>query len=151
LPFVALCKHCNWGALRENLRGIKYTILSHFGSTHNMEVSIFNLSFDDFVRHEVFLDHPYILFGDYVFSSKIAYTYDYCIAVITHSDFDSYKDASPETIHKYFIEYFPMRALDKNRTMVRIKEFEDVSDLSDRELKELSRFVLEELEKRGLR
>lgn len=156
MPFVGICKNCNWTVLGEKLREVVSQLHLHMMMNHKKDDYFsnwmkYNVNFEDFVRYETELESPYDLFRTYTFSSKIYYTYDYCIAVITHSDFNSHKNASTETLYKYFKEYFPPHALDKNRTMVKIKEFEDVSKLSDRELKELSKFVSKELEKRGLR
>ena len=92
MPFVAICKLCKWATLSKRLKGIGFSLKSHFKLEHSREPypDPVKIKMEDFKSHSVELDN-WFSNRYYTFNSKIFYSYDYCIAVITHSDFDLYE------------------------------------------------------------
>jgi len=153
MPFVAICKECGWVTLSRTLRNVGFRILEHFGKNHKRtpRPHPWRLNMEDFKAHSVFLDNFQISSGYYIFQSKIFYSYDYCIAVITNDDYNFYKDNDNYSyLYNYFKSYFPNWALQKDRTMICIKEFDDVFRLSNDELKNLLIYILLAFKKRNL-
>lgn len=151
LPFVAICKECNWVILSKRLRSIGFDLENHFRLKHDREPypNPWRLNMEDFKSYYVELDN-WSTGGYYNYNSKIFYSYDYCIAVITNSDFDLYKDDSQPVLFNYFTNYFPKSALQKDKTMLCIKELDDISDLNNKDLENLLLYILIEFKKRNL-
>ena len=137
--------------LSKRLKGIGFSLKSHFKSEHSREPypDPLKIKMEDFKSHSVEL-YNWFSNGYYTFNSKIFYSYDYCIAVITHSDFDLYEGDPPSDLFAYFVDYFPESAIREDRRMLNIKDLNDVTNLSNKDLKDLVSHVLIELKKRRL-